>query len=302
MTTKIVKRDDIELWTESLGNPVHPAVLLIGGAGSHAHFWTDTFCSSLIEAGFFVIRFDHRDTGLSSGIHFEKTPYDLMDLANDSLAILDAYGIAKAHIVGHSMGGYISQLIAAHFGERVLSVSILSAGPVGTTPEIARSFTVGEKAIFSKTWLILFSNHPSQQLEESWKGYRKVWAYLNGKLPLDDEMAKQYTEELYSRSKHPVGMHHSHVAVMLKTIDSVDKRKDIFPRIKAKTLVIHGEEDYLVLPQRGGISIAKAIPQAELVLVPLMGHMLFNHSLEKQISEKVTSFLQAASLLEQNKK
>jgi pimeloyl-ACP methyl ester carboxylesterase len=95
------------------------------GNSCDAVMWPDQFCQLLAEQGLFVIRFDQRDTGLSTWVDFAEAPYTLMDMAQDIVGLLDALKIEKAHIVGYSTGGLIAQLLAIYFPKRVLSLSLL---------------------------------------------------------------------------------------------------------------------------------------------------------------------------------
>ncbi|MGP3785431.1 alpha/beta fold hydrolase [Paenibacillus sp. 1A_MP2] len=141
----ILKVNGIDLAYDSYGNETDEAILLIAGLGTQMIRWTVPFCEMLATRGFRVIRFDNRDTGLSTHfshyatLDFEalaKTlmsgqrpdiPYTLDDMSNDAVGLLDALGIKKAHFVGRSMGGMIAQLAASKYPERVLSLtSIMS--------------------------------------------------------------------------------------------------------------------------------------------------------------------------------
>ena len=85
------------------------ACVLIAGAMAPGRFWTDTFCHALAKEACLVIRYDHRDSGLSSSVDWKTAPYNLTDLAADTIYLLDGYGIDTAYFVGHSMGGHICQ-------------------------------------------------------------------------------------------------------------------------------------------------------------------------------------------------
>lgn len=285
---KIVKVGEIELWTDSEGAPADPCCLLISGAGAHARFWSDSFCDSLVRRGFFVIRFDLRDTGKSSAVQFATHPYTLADLAKDAIKILDAYHVEKAHLVGHSMGGYIAQYAAAHYPNRVLSLVSISAGPIGATPLTEEPWTDEEKELMNKTWMIMVKNKPTSNFDESYSGYHAVWKYLNGDYYLDEEMARNYTKDLYDRSIHKPGVAMSHLSVMRGVATKMHERKEELKRIKAPTLVIHGEKDYLVPPRRGGEATAEGIPHAKYELISGMGHMFFNHDLEEKLVTLIT--------------
>ncbi len=121
----VVQTNGLELWTESFGDNKHPTILLIMGSGSQGVLWPQSFCEQLALQGYYAIRYDHRDTGLSSSIHYQDHPYTLLDLAKDALGILDYYQIEQAHLVGASMGGSVSMLLAAHYPERVASLALL---------------------------------------------------------------------------------------------------------------------------------------------------------------------------------
>src|SRR5689334_12510880 len=90
----------VKLWSESFGQPTDPAVLLIMGAGGQGICWQEDFIAHFVEAGLMVIRYDHRDTGMSSCVDLATDPYTVDDLASDAVAILDAHGVRAAHLVG----------------------------------------------------------------------------------------------------------------------------------------------------------------------------------------------------------
>ena len=280
------------IWTEALGEASGTPVLLIAGAGAHAHFWRDQFCVPLLDKGFFIIRYDHRDVGLSSTT---RRDYDLQRLTDDVIAILDAYNISAAHIVGHSMGGYIGQMLAAQNPERMLSLTLISAGPVGEIEALRLLPSQAEKGEMEETWRIMLSNRPTQLFYESYPGFLPVWKRLNGAFEVDEAIARPYTEEMYTRSKHSVGAHKRHVDAMQKMALTLKDRKEIFAQITLPTLIIHGEEDHLVPLKRGGKALADVLPHARLEVIPKMGHMLFDQTLEAQVAESVAAFLVANS-------
>ena len=170
---KYVKRDNIDLWTETFGKSEDPAILLISGAMAPARFWTDEFCTYLASQGFFVIRFDHRDTGLSSPVDYAKNPYDLDDLVEDVIAILDAYDLHNAHLIGHSMGGMIAQFCALKYPERCKSITVISGRSL-KEPALSEA----EQELLKKTWEILLTNKSTLNYEESVEGFLKSYNYL----------------------------------------------------------------------------------------------------------------------------
>ncbi len=103
----IETKDGLKIFTESMGDAKNPTIILLMGAMNQGIFWYDSFCEKLALAGFFVIRYDHRDTGFSSVVNYIIHPYNLDNLTDDVIEILDGYNILKAHVVGISMGGFI---------------------------------------------------------------------------------------------------------------------------------------------------------------------------------------------------
>src|SRR5262249_37910745 len=120
----------IEIEYETFGSASDPALLLVMGFSAQMIGWDPRFCTALADRGFFVIRFDNRDVGLSTkldGIPAADVPYTLSAMSDDGFGLLAALGIDHAHIVGASMGGMIVQTMALEHPERVLSMtSIMS--------------------------------------------------------------------------------------------------------------------------------------------------------------------------------
>src|ERR1700722_2715163 len=134
----------VELYYEDLGDPAGPPVLLIMGLGAQLPMWPDGFCAQLVDAGYRVIRFDHRDTGLSAKMHgmraegavyrrvwryllgrTSRVPYTLLDMARDVGALLDPLGSARERVDGASMGGMSPQILAGSEPQRVASLAII---------------------------------------------------------------------------------------------------------------------------------------------------------------------------------
>ena len=148
------KANGIEIVYDIFGDPDKPPVLLIVGLGQHMISWDEEFCVQLAARGYRVIRFDNRDTGLSTkldkagipnmAVVFEamierkpvESPYSLLDMANDAAGLLDTLGIESAHVVGESMGGMIAQRMAIHHADRVRTLTSImsSTGEPGLPP------------------------------------------------------------------------------------------------------------------------------------------------------------------------
>jgi pimeloyl-ACP methyl ester carboxylesterase len=124
------KVKDLNLYYEAFGNPSDPPVLLINGLSCQCLQWFSYFYKPIVERGYYVIRFDNRDVGLSTwikGEDWEKQPYSLDDMAKDSFDLLEALKIDKAHIIGVSMGGAIAQRIAINYPDRILSLTSIAS-------------------------------------------------------------------------------------------------------------------------------------------------------------------------------
>lgn len=259
----------IRLCYEVLGEPEHPAILLIMGLGGPLIWWDDDFCQGLVDRGFRVIRFDNRDAGRSSAMpgtgrlvaawlrRQAAAPYLLRDMAADAVGLLDHLQVPRAHVVGVSMGGMIAQEIAIGFPDRVLSLtsmmSTTGSRKVGwVAPRIlARMFA---------TW------PPGEDayVERSVAGYRRIGTarYLATALPRQADRARR----TYRRGLNPAG-----TMRQISAIVASPDRTAALAGIRVPTVVVHGTADPLVHVS-GGKATARAIPGAELVLVPGMGH------------------------------
>jgi len=269
----------VELHYEDLGDISNPPVLLIMGVGAQLPMWPDGFCARLLERGYRVIRFDHRDTGLSTKMRGVRAtgsvyprvlrylvgrsspvPYTLVDLAQDVKGLLDHLGIDRVHLVGASMGGMIAQVLAGSHPDRVRSLGLImtsSGRPMSSIPK----------------WRVirLAFDAPSKDAPAEDKLANEVRniSIINGPnfLPPVDQLRRR-VEELRARSDYPQGM--------LRQFDAILGTGSLMRytrRIAAPTVVIHGSEDPMVRP-RNGRNVARAISEARYVVVDGMGHDL----------------------------
>jgi pimeloyl-ACP methyl ester carboxylesterase len=244
----------VEIEYETFGDAAHEAVLLINGLGSQMTRWPEPFCALLVAKGLFAIRFDNRDTGLSTWC--EGLSYDVGDMAADGAAVLDAAGKAKAHIVGVSMGGMIAQVFAANYPGRTLSLtSIMSntGNPNLPPPNMA-----------------LLNARPLDPSDSSFIADTVARAEAIGSpaYPWPPGALAARAKAEVERGFNPPGVQRQMAAVRA----SGDRRAKL-ATIKAPTMVLHGEADPLV-PVIGGRDTAANIPGAELRTVPGMGHDL----------------------------
>lgn len=269
---------NLKLWVEYYGESGNEAVIFISGAGANSSFWSERLCSQLVEKDFFVIKYDHRDFGYSTKIDYEKNPYDILQLTKDAVNILDSLEIKKAHIVGHSMGGFIAQLLAIHFPERVITITSASAST--NSPKVPLPP--------AKTWEIFMEMSPTNYFENDLPGFMKVWEYLNGSTRFDEELAVEYTRNLYERQAIIGALGESHV----KAQAGITDRSEALKQVKLPALIIHGEEDYLV-DKYGGVQSAECIQNSQMVLIPEMGHMPFNKEILSRFENEIIQFIKS---------
>ncbi len=276
-----IKSNGVEIEVEDSGadgsQAGRPVVLLIMGLGMQLVHWPPAFVSALVDAGYRVIRFDNRDVGLSThldhlgvpnlvwaGLQHKlgfspRAPYTLHDMAQDALAVLDALGVARAHVVGVSMGGMIAQRLALAAPQRVASLtSIMSSSG-------ARGLPSADPRIV-KT---LLSRPASAAPQDVLDHYVRLFTAIGSpdfRVP-EAEMRDRILAGI-SRSYRPVGTMRQLLAVVAD-----DQRARELPRIACPTLVLHGHADLLV-PFACGEDTARRIPGARLVGIPGMGHDL----------------------------
>jgi pimeloyl-ACP methyl ester carboxylesterase len=263
----------VELCYQTFGDPASEPLLLVMGLGGPMTWWDPAFCRLLAESGFYVIRYDNRDTGRSSRGTGRVTrkmlvqaflgrrvtaPYSLADLAQDGFGLLDHLGIESAHVVGVSMGGMIAQTMAITAPARVRSlVSIMS--------------TTGRRTV---GWLdprlapMMLGRRGStieEYIEASVKGAAAIGspAYLE-----DVESAQARARETWDRGLNPAGVMRHMMAVLTQPNRARDLRS-----LRIPVTVIHGMNDRMVHVS-GGRATAQAIPGAQLLLIPGMGHDL----------------------------
>jgi pimeloyl-ACP methyl ester carboxylesterase len=266
-----LKANGIEIEYETFGDPESTPLLLIGGLGSQLLSWDEEFCEQLRDRGFFVIRYDNRDAGLSTKFEAAGEPdliaafggnanpaYHLDDLADDAAEVLSTLGIEAAHVVGVSMGGFIAQLVAINHPERVLSLTSIMSGPGG-----------GDAVPPQPEGADVLMRVPPPTREGRIEHGLWIRKTLKGSGdPFDEAMESRQVERAYDRSYYPVGTGRQLVAIL-----AAAGRLEKLSRIKVPTLVIHGTEDVLV-PIENGRRVAKAIPGARLLEFEHMGHNL----------------------------
>lgn len=244
---------------ETFGSADDPTLLLVNGLGSQCINYEVEWCEMFVAAGFHVIRFDNRDVGLST--HFTDAPTDehggaylLTDMADDAIAVLDAAGVTRAHVMGLSMGGMIVQHLAIHHPDRLRSmVSVMShTGEPGygtSTPEARAQLTAPpptdrESAI---------ANSLASQ---------RIWGSPEF---ADEERCAAGAARAFDRAFDPAGVGRQYLAVVASSW------ADGLPTVTTPTLVMHGTADTLI-DISGGRRTAELIPGARFVAIDGMGH------------------------------
>ncbi len=269
---------DIELHYETTGEPTGVPLLLVMGLGAQLITWDDSLCEAFADLGYFVIRHDNRDIGLSSWLDEHPVdvqavatalfageavtpPYTMHDMAADAVAVLDAAGVGSAHVIGASMGGMIAQTLAVEFPHRVRSlVSIMSTTgdpDVGQAdPEVL--------GVLLNPVVADGDDVRAQRIAQSVATSRTIGSPIH----FDEARAHDLSAREIDRAFHPEGVLRQLFAIMLQP-----SRTAGLGAFDKPALVVHGELDRLVAPS-GGVRTAEALPDAELVLLPEAGHDL----------------------------
>ncbi|GAB4350321.1 MAG: alpha/beta hydrolase [Candidatus Abyssubacteria bacterium] len=271
-----VKANGIRLEYDTFGESSSAPLLLIMGLGSQMILWDEEFCTRLAAKGHFVIRFDNRDVGLSTKLdeagipnvmkamsalmQGEKieSPYSIDDMADDSVGLLDALKIDKAHICGASMGGMVAQTIAIRHPKRVATLtSIMSSTGA---PDLPRA---------KPEVMMMMLTPPPQEREACIQHGLKLWRTISGPgFPFDEKWTRERLARSYDRCFYPQGAVRQLMAILAH-----GDRTPALKSVTAPTLVIHGAADPLV-PVECGKATAEAVPGASLLIIEGMGHSL----------------------------
>lgn len=273
--SKFLQSNGLKIAYETFGEFSNPTILLVAGLYNQLVRWPVEFCELLAGRGFYVIRFDNRDIGLTDKMdgakgpsfvrlllhHYFKipveTPYSLDDMAADTLGILDALNIQQAHIVGMSMGGMISQLVAGTYPDRILSLtSIMSTS--GERGKGIPSLKVSSAML-----------RPVTAERSALDNAVDIWQMIGSPAyPMADDEVRALVKAEHGRSSNPAGY-----LRQIAAIRTAPGRKALLKSIRVPTLIIHGKQDLLV-PVNGGLDTALHVPQAQLALFEGMGHTL----------------------------
>lgn len=246
-------------------------LVVVAGLGQQLHSWPTEFCESLAERGYRVIRFDNRDVGRSTHARFRppgigailrrrwpSEQYDLTDMAEDTVGLLDVLNLETVHLVGVSMGGMIAQTVAAAHPTRVRTLTSIMSNTGAPW--------VGRPAL--STWLLM-GGKPAKTREEAQARAVRIFRHIGSHgFPFDEARIREMSGVGWDRDPSPAG-----VARQLAAIFRSGDRTRQLRMIIAPTLVIHGDRDRMVHPS-GGAATARAIAGSRLVSIAGMGHDL----------------------------
>lgn len=256
----VIEADGVELCTESFGDPAPPPILLVMGVGASMLWWEEGFCRMLADAGRFVIRYDHRDTGRSVTYEPGHPGYTGADLVADAAAVLDGYRIRAAHVVGASAGGAFAQLLALDYSDRVRSLVLISTSPA--TPGDRRLPPATERFTrFVTTAQLDWSN--TESAIEYLVEYSRVLA--GGQRPFDEAAVRELVRRDVARARDFAAARNHDILP-----EGVQSRRSL-ASISAPTLVIHGSADPM-FPLEHGRALAEEIPAARLLTLQGAGH------------------------------
>jgi pimeloyl-ACP methyl ester carboxylesterase len=266
------RNGDVEIFYETFGEPRDPALLLVNGLGSQCINFAAAWCEKFANRGFFVVRFDNRDVGLST--HFTEfapdvvsvlkaraegrppvVPYTISDMARDAIAVLDALGIDHAHVMGLSMGGMIVQTLAIEHPDRLLSMTSM----MSTTgdPDVGQS-TPAAAALMAAPRPTDRESYVARYIEGIHTWGSPAYA--------DDDRLRAIAEAAFDRCFDPEGQSRQAMAIAAGS-----SRTAALHDVRIPALVLHGSADNLIDPS-GGRRTAEAIPGARFVMIEGMGH------------------------------
>ncbi len=271
-----LESNGLELEYDVFGTPDGKPLLLVMGLATQMIAWDEEFCEGLVQRGHFVIRFDNRDVGLSSKIDNApvpsllelvpkvaagepiEVPYQLSDMATDSLGVLDALEIPQAHVVGASMGGMIAQCMALEAPDRLLSLTSI----MSTTGN--RELPPSKPEAMARLLV-----PPASEREEIIEGAITTQRVIGSPgFPFDEKRIRARATRAYERSHYPAGAVRQTAAIA-----AAPPRDEALRQLDLPTLVIHGDADPLV-PVEAGIHTHECVKNSKLVLIKGMGHDL----------------------------
>lgn len=260
MNARMIRFDGVDIATEAFGNRAHAPMILVMGGMASMLWWPEEFCEQLASRGRYVIRYDQRDSGLSTKYRPGQPGYGFDDAVDDVFRVLDRYAISAAHVVGFSLGGMVGQAAALKKPERVLSLTAISTSPLRMdTSHLPAS---------GKAWL----EHMEKDVD--WSDRADAVAYLveDARLtsgtahPFNEARTRAFIERDFDRSGGYLSATNHSVL-----FDIGDAWRDRLREMKVPLLVIHGTTDP-VFPPEHGEALAAAVRGSRLVRIKGGGH------------------------------
>tara|TARA_B100000073_G_scaffold325723_1_gene309775 strand:- start:234 stop:1187 length:954 start_codon:yes stop_codon:yes gene_type:complete len=307
----IVEANNINIWYEEFGDKNKETILLIMGANANCMQWDQDFIDQLVSNDFHVVRFDNRDVGKTTWFGKEPTfnkllkflpnfllkmivnsifglavdkngrfkfskstsiEYDLSDMAKDAVSLMEALKIDKAHIIGASMGGMITQIIALDYPERVLSIT-----PIMTSPGIHNDSLSGPTEELLEAMKKSFVYNLKGRIED---GVVEIYRQLTGsRFPFNEQDFREKLKPVIAHGNNPFALHGAAVGA------SPDRTSRLH-EIKVPALIIHGTED-AILPLDHGIAVADGITDSKRMIMEGVGHEIPEELLPEIINEIV---------------
>jgi pimeloyl-ACP methyl ester carboxylesterase len=250
----IARNGEVEIYYETFGSSDDPALVLVNGLGSQCINFAAEWCEMFVAEGYRVIRLDNRDVGLSSKL--PGVDYTPSDMADDVVAVLDAEGIDRAHVMGLSMGGMIVQRLAIDHPERLLTM----------TSVMSRTGEPGFGDSAPEALAVLTAPPATSRDEYIESHVAAIGIYGSKPEWIDDAETRARAAAAYDRCFHPAGIGRQMAAVMRD-----GSRDDALRAVTVPALVMHGSRDTLIQPS-GGRHTADVIPNARYIEIDGMGH------------------------------
>ena len=265
----LIEANGITLCYQTFGRPADPALLLVDGSGCQMIEWDDAWCEQLAERGYYVIRYDNRDMGLSTKFDaagappvpaspltdtLKHAPYTLADMADDGMALLGALGIPAAHIVGISMGGFIVQQMAIRHPAQVRTMTSIMSGT--RNPDVPRHLPPVPPDVRSRL------DNRALYIET----YTRWEQVIAGKYPRSARNLRARAAAQWDR-----GVSAERKARHSAAIAATPCWKKELAAVTAPSLIIHGDADPLV-PVEAGYDTAASIPGARMLVIEGWGH------------------------------
>tara|TARA_B100002019_G_scaffold114384_1_gene98422 strand:+ start:897 stop:1847 length:951 start_codon:yes stop_codon:yes gene_type:complete len=314
---KILKINKLDIWYEEFGDREQESILLIMGANANCKQWDQEFIDQLVANNFHVVRFDNRDVGKSTWIGKEpafskllkflpsfilkpivnsifglavdaegkfkfdnsSAQYNLSDMAKDAVSLMERLEIEKAHIIGASMGGMITQIIALDYPEKVLSIT-----PIMTSPGVQNESLSGPTKELLEAMKKSFIFNLKGRIED---GVVEIYRQLTGsRFPFNEQEFREKLKPVIAHGNNPFALHGTAVGA------SPDRTSRLH-EIKVPALIIHGTED-AILPLDHGIAVADGIKDSKRMIMDGVGHEIPEQLLPEIINEIVANIRRAS--------